>query len=820
MIARREFLTGLGASLALTACTRAPKEEIVPWVQRPPELTPGKPNYYATAMTLDGYATGIVVESHEGRPTKVEGNPEHPASLGATGVFEQALIAGLYDPKRARSEEAAWTRVRDVVAKAKSLHFALAPTSSPSVAQLLDAVRKRIPSMTVSFSAAGMPRNAWAGAKLAFGRVLEARYDLTGADVVVALGADFLGTGPQKLRLARQLGDRRHAVRLYSLAPLVDVTSLTADHHLAMRASDVRVAAAALAAHFGVADPAGKADSRIAAIARDLERARGRSLVIAGDAQPPEVHALAHAINAALGNIGPTVSFAPSVILGAGDAPAPAPAEVDVLVVAGSTPPAVRARQVVRLATRQGAAADALVLAAAHALESWGDARAFDGTTTILQPLIAPLTGGKTVLDVLAAAAGIDADAHAIVRRRFTDDRAWRLALKHGVIATPIPTEGVTIAARPVVRPAAPGIELVTELDPRMHDGSFDGNPWLSELPQTVTTLTWMNAATLAPATAARLGLADGDEVTIAGAGVRTRATAPVLVVPGQAEDVVGLTLGWGRTLERGFETGIPIAKTGERVALPLTQLHHRLEGRAEQIVRGRPKRRSLSLYSASGSSAGPKWGMAIDLSKCIGCDACMIACQAENNVPVVGAEEVLHGRVMHWLRVDSYFTEDGVITQPMLCQHCEKAPCEYVCPTGATTHSPDGINEMTYNRCVGTRFCSNNCPYKARRFNWFDFHRHETKTETLAHNPDVTVRERGVMEKCTFCVQRIRGGTPVTACQQACPTRAIAFGDLADPSSRVARLHADAFAVLDDLGTEPRVRYLAKKPNRNPELG
>ncbi|MBX3226608.1 MAG: 4Fe-4S dicluster domain-containing protein [Labilithrix sp.] len=851
MIARRELLGWLGSSFALAACTRAPREEILPYAQRPPEVTPGKPRYYATASVLDGYATGTLVESHEGRPTKVEGNPDHPASLGATSAFEQAAIRSLYDPRRARGD--GWDRAAAELRAARDVTLVLEPTSSPSVAALVDAIRSRRPDVRVAFHSIGSPRAAWEGARVAFGRVLEPRYDLRRADVVVALDADFLGRGPQRLRLARDLAARRGSAdpsRLYALGPLVTITSSVADHRVRVRAVDVLARALDLAGLVGLGPAPVAPTPELRAIARDLLARRGRSAVIAGDDQPALVHAVAHALNAFLGNVASTVTYAPSPILDAGEKSHDAPAGGASTVVHCGVDPSRLSLTAPRTAclSLYPAAGATVTLAEAHPLESWGDARAFDGTTSVVQPLIAPLFGGRTTLDVLALFAG-GAGAYALVRGRFADDRAWRRALRRGVVdgsalATVTPEldpSAVVARARAEARAPAPGIELVTPLDPRLHDGRFADNAWLLELPQPVTTLTWTNAATFSPAAAARLGLADGDEVELGREGGHARVVrAPALVVAGQADDVVGLNLGWGRghgvdAAAIGAGTGLVVTKTGARVPLPLVQLHHDLAGRGEHIAQHRtlaeerarkppPRRRALTLYQPP-RHEGPQWGMVIDLSRCIGCGVCTVACQAENNVPSVGAEEVLRGRVMHWLRIDRYVAGDELIAQPMLCQHCEKAPCEYVCPVGATTHSPDGINEMTYNRCVGTRFCSNNCPYKVRRFNWFDYHRAETKTEELAHNPDVTVRERGVIEKCTFCVQRLRAhapAAPLTACQQACPAEAIVFGDLEDERAPVARLAASdrAYAALEELGTEPRVRYLAKIRNPNPELG
>ena len=861
-IARRQFMQLMGAALGLAGvegCTRAPSQEIVPYVVQPPETRPGRPRFYASATMLDGYATGVLVETHEGRPTKIEGNPDHPASLGASSVFDQASVLDLYEPSRLRAPKrgervVAWSDAITAMShgpwterRGEGLHVLLAPTSSPSLVTMLAQLRARWPAAKVHFYAAASKKNAWDGARLAFGKVLEPRWDLEKADVIVSLGADFLASGSQHLRLARQFGKRRSGEtmnRLYVVESLLSVTGAAADERLRVRPSEI-----------GLDSPFGKA-----ALA-DLEAHRGRSVVIAGDDQPAAVHALAHSLNERFGNVGTTVEYAPSPIFEAGEAShdlralgdALTAGAVDTLLVLGCENPTFtaslaigKARQSAYLGHHEDetARASTFALPLSHALESWGDGRAFNGTITLQQPTIAPLHASRTVLEVLAECTGLPFTDDRLLVQGAMKDPDFRRALHLGLVAgTELPAVDAH-AATPPAPPLARGVlELVVSLDPRMHDGRFATNAWLLELPTPITKLTWSNAATISPETAAPLAIVNGDELEIAANGVTVR--APALLVPGQAEYTVGLTLGWGRTgvpLPSGTNvaplrgaSSVTMKKTGRKLDLALTQHHYRLEGRDEDILQHRnlhdpapPKpKRLLSLYEVK-PPAAKQWGMAIDLSICIGCTACVIACQAENNVPVVGKDGVMMGRAMHWLRIDTYFTDSrDTLVQPMLCQHCEKAPCEYVCPVNATVHSEDGLNQMVYNRCVGTRFCSNNCPYKVRRFNWFDFHHDEDATEQLVHNPDVTVRERGVMEKCTFCVQRIRESeihgepSPQTACQQACASGAITFGDIADAKSDVARLHASerAFAALDDLGTLPRVRYLARIKNPNPVL-
>ncbi|HEX4447441.1 MAG TPA: 4Fe-4S dicluster domain-containing protein, partial [Polyangiaceae bacterium] len=536
-----------------------------------------------------------------------------------------------------------------------------------------------------------------------------------------------------------------------------------------------------------------------------------------------------------------------------------------------------------------------------HFLEAWGDARAFDGTASIVQPLMRPLFEGKTAGQVLAGLTGeADVTSRELVERSWragsrggaggdagehdvhdAGDARWQQALVRGVMDEgPAPAPRVpprvdwTAITRALSAPRPPRAELevVFFADAKVYDGRFANNAWLQELGDPVTKLTWDNAALISPATAARHGVASEDEVELEVRGRKVR--APALLVPGMADDVVAIALGYGQAIEGRVSSGTgadayavrdsrapwfddaTLRRTGGSWALALTQEHASMEERPIVLCRtlaeyradpgfaepNNEKRRSL--YGVV-PAAPHQWGMTIDLNACTGCSACVTACMAENNIPVVGKGGVRLGREMQWIRLDRYLGPGLVagaggpaaLVQPMLCQHCEKAPCEYVCPVNATVHSHDGLNEMVYNRCVGTRFCSNNCPYKVRRFNFFNYNvsSEATGTLSLAKNPDVTVRARGVMEKCSYCVQRIREveirarreERPIrdreiqTACQQTCPTDAIVFGDIADPSTQVAatRKNGRLYAVLNDLGTLPRTRYLARIANPNPEL-
>jgi molybdopterin-containing oxidoreductase family iron-sulfur binding subunit len=942
-VERREFLRLLGAGAALAGiagCERSPRTTIVPWVTQPPEAHPGSPRFYASAMEIDGYAIGLLGESHEGRPTKIEGNPEHPASLGATGLLAQASVLGAYDPDRVRSvekrgEPASWGALRAVMAqipdRGRGVHVILEPTGSPTIAAQISRLRAKFPELDVRWHAPLAPVNAWAGARIALGEPLETRVDLRAADVILALDSDFLSSGPWALVHQRDFAGRRTPAtaadamnRLYAVEPVMSVTGAAADHRLRVRARDVLAVAAAIArelAAIGVgisADLAGalapwaaralEHEKWARVVARDLAAHRGASAVVVGETQPPVLHALAHAVNAALGNVGTSVTYSVSPIVDAGSeafdlAPvsrALQAGQVKLLLVLGGNPaytaPADlelaasigNARESVYCGLYANETAGACVWHAplAHWLESWGDARAFDGTASIVQPLLAPQAEARTKAELLDVLLGEPPRApHDIVFASWAAARrdaatlfaAW---LEKGLVdgtATPplVPPPapkalaiGRALAGLPLPNDGR-SLELTFRRDTKVHDGAYANNVWLQELADTITQLTWDNAALLSRSTASRLGIADGDVVEL-GLGGRSL-LVPALIVPGQADDSIAVSLGYGRqggeSVARGiganayalrttgapwFAGGATATATGRRAELALEQVHRSLEGRDDHVLlhetkdvwaRGggaltERKKPQLTLYEEM--PQGPRqWGMAVDLSACTGCGACVVACQAENNVPSVGKLGVAKSRSMHWLRVDRYFAgapdEPQVLLEPMMCQHCEKAPCEYVCPTNATTHSQDGLNQMIYNRCVGTRFCSNNCPYKVRRFNWFDYHQDQAPIVALVHNPDVTVRSRGVMEKCTYCVQRIREaeireqveGTPIvdgtvrSACEQACASGAIVFGDLRDEGSRVARLHASqrAFRVLDDLGTRPHTMYLARIRNPSPEL-
>lgn len=926
---RRQILQLLGATLGLgglAACTKQPTEKIVPYVRAPEEIVPGKPLFYATAVTMGGMASGVLVESHMGRPTKVEGNPQHPASLGGADIFAQASVLALYDPDRSKvvvrhGRISSWVnflgavsleRERYLTARGAGLRILTETVTSPTLASLMRRLLAEFPEARWhQYEPAG--RDAVrAGARMAFGEPVNTIYRFEQAEVILSLDSDFLNSGPGNARYSREFSAMRRPERmnrLYMVEAGPTITGAMADHRLAIRNSEIENLARAMAARIGVtANPGGAnlPEAWVRAVAADLQRHRGRCLVAAGDQQPAAVHALAHALNHALGNVGATVQYTDPVEaepidqmaslrelvedMGAG--------RVSTLLMLGGNPvydaPAdVDFRQhlqEVGLRIHLGLYDDETSefchwhLPEAHSFEAWGDARAYDGTVTIQQPLIEPLYTGRTAIQVLSAWVGEPAKSdHDLVREywqgrdtRGNFESFWEAALHDGVVAgSALPAKPVTLKSDFLATLQAlargEGLEIAFRPDPTVWDGRFANNGWLQELPKPLTKLVWDNTALVGPATAERLQVSNGDIVELNYKGRSVR--APVWVSPGHADGSVTVHLGYGRSRGGslaggvGFNAyairtseapwsgdGLEVRKTGDRYELVSTQHHHSMEGR--RLVREATAAEfredprfvhhdehepepELTLYPGF-KREGYAWGMAIDLNACTGCGACVVACQAENNIAVVGKEEVARGRDMQWIRIDRYYKggleNPEVCHQPVPCMHCENAPCEVVCPVAATVHSAEGLNQMVYNRCVGTRYCSNNCPYKVRRFNFFLYSDWSSPSSLeLLRNPNVTVRSRGVMEKCTYCVQRInaarieakkedrriRDGEVVTACQAACPAQAIVFGDINDPNSRVAQLKSDPrnYGILTGLNTRPRTTYLGKLRNPNPEL-
>ena len=950
-VSRRGFLQLMGASLAMagmTGCTKLPLEPIVPYVKQPEDVIPGRAKFYATAVTLSGYASPVLVESHLGRPTKIEGNDKHPASLGGTDIFTQAALLGMYDPDRSETitqngdvnSWAAFVReTKGPLAVQKGLGGAgiriLTQTiSSPTLAEQLRAFLKIYPQAKWHVYEPVNRDNVLEGAKLAFGQPLETRYDFTKADVIVSLDADFLYAGyPGNTRYIRDFASRRNPdgnmSRFYAIESTPTSTGANADHRVPVRASEIESIARDLIAGLGGNAGSGKSTNRlddaehvsrematriefIAGLAKDIRNLKGSSLVIPGEHQPPAVHALAHEINSQLGSVGKTVFYTDPVDANPvnqteslRDLVADMRAgKVDLLVIMGGNPiydaPAdlgfADAMKNSKIALRihhglyQNETSEYCHwhVNEAHSLEAWGDARAYDGTVSIIQPLIAPLYSGKSAHELVATLSGVsDATGYDIVRGYWQKQHAgadfedfWRKSLHDGWV------EGTTYAPKSVSLkpPSTPpqsaasdpnSLEVNFRRDPSIYDGRFANNGWLQELPKPMTKLTWDNALLVGPKMAQRKGLETKDVVTLELNGRKTE--LPVWIQAGHPDHSVTIFLGYGRKRAgragtgAGFDvyplrtsaapwiaSGGKLTKTGGLYQLASTQGYQTMttpDGEHRPLVREtnleeyhkEPKfaqedkpPRELTLYpNIDYSKEQYAWGMAIDLNSCVGCNTCMIACQAENNIAVVGKEQTLRGRHMHWIRVDAYYQGDRdhpkAFFQPVPCMQCENAPCETVCPVGATLHSTEGLNDMVYNRCIGTRYCSDNCPYKVRRFNFLLFQDWDTEQYKLMRNPDVTVRSRGVMEKCTYCVQRINehridaeradkkieDGSLQTACQQACPAGAIIFGNINDPNSKVAKLKAQDrnYGLLDDLNTRPRTTYLAEVRNPNPEL-
>ncbi|MFN2375675.1 MAG: TAT-variant-translocated molybdopterin oxidoreductase [Candidatus Binatia bacterium] len=931
---RRQFLKLMGASLAmsgLSACTRQPVEKILPYVKQPEELLPGQPLYYASAFPLGGSAFPVLVESHMGRPTKIEGNPDHPASLGSTTAITQGSVLDLYDPDRSQAISRAgqampWenfaTEAAALIEKQKGeegagLRFLSEPSPSPTFAATMKKVLAALPKARWHQWEPVGRENERAGSELAFGRIVDARYDLRAADVIVSFEGDFLFDGAGQIRHTKDFTARRRIDdasvkmnRLYVIESTPSVTGGKADHRLPLSPSQVAASVRLLAAELGmdVARPKGldaNAAAWIKAAAKDLASRRGTGLVLAGPSQDATVHALCHAINSTLGNAGRTVLYTEScqeVPPTADDGLAALVADmkggkVEGLVILGGNPVYGAPADLGFAAALQSVAFTAHLsthddetsrlclwhLPAAHYLESWGDVRTWDGTVTIVQPLVEPLYSGHTALEVAGLFAGetgkTDYDR---VREHWKQttagvdfDTFWNRAVHDGFVPgtqrgdlglTPRADLMTYLAQLPSVSAAGDALELTFRADASSYDGRFANNGWLQELPRPWTRLVWDNAVLVSPALAGKQGLGNGDVVKLVVGDASVE--GPVWILPGMAANTVSVQLGYGRARAGhvgtavGFDAnlvrsskspwaaaGVTLQKTGTFATLVTTQAHHSMEGRdlyrSTDLASFRKDPEGHHHHHPSGSMypdwkyEGYAWGMAIDLAACIGCNACTIACQAENNIAVVGKDQVSRGREMHWIRIDRYFEGDldnpTLHNQPVACQQCEKAPCEVVCPVNATNHSNEGLNDMVYNRCVGTRYCANNCPYKVRRFNFLLYTDWENESVKMQRNPDVTVRSRGVMEKCTYCVQRInvtrnqarregravRDGEIVVACEQACPSDAIIFGDINDEASKVAKAKASprGYAILAELGTKPRTTYLKDVTNPNPEI-
>jgi MoCo/4Fe-4S cofactor protein with predicted Tat translocation signal len=945
-VSRRGFLKLMGASLALagmTACTKQPLEPIVPYVRQPENVIPGRPLFYATAFSLSGYATPVLVESHLFRPTKIEGNAEHPASRGGTDVFAQASILGLYDPDRSQTitylgDVRTWDEFLNAIRGPLNIQKGLEgagvrvlteTVSSPTMTDQLRSFLKLYPQAKWHVYEPVNRDNVYAGARMAFSQPLETLYNLDRADVILSLDADFLYAGfPGFARYAREFAKRRdpdsgNMSRLYVVESGMSSTGAKADHRLPLRASDIENFARQLLLMLtgspqgglpvaGMIGPnwSGEQASFGGALAADLANHKGASMVLAGDHQPAAVHALAQAINEKLGNLGKTVVHTEPVNANPVNQTESLQelvadmrgGKVDLLIILGGNPAydspvdlgfaaALQDTKIplrVHLGLYQDETAELCHwhVNQTHYLEEWSDARAYDGTVSIVQPLTAPLYNGRSVSELLSLLAGqAEASGYEIVQGYWKKQHAgadfdsfWRKSLHQGWIeGTAYSPKQMATKAETFPTPSATdqnAIELNFRRDPSVYDGRFANNGWLQELPKPMTKLTWDNPVLISPKTAERMGFESTDMVELEFEG--KKAQAALWIQAGQPDNSITAFLGYGRrragragtgagfdmyqlrhSQTPWFSSAVRLRKTGESYVLASTQGYQTMDTpnrdsrplvRTRKLDDYRKEPRfdedkppsTLTLYPGFDYKKEPyAWGMAIDLNSCVGCNNCILACQSENNIPIVGKEQVNRGRHMHWLRVDAYYQGDRdnprAYFQPVPCMQCENAPCELVCPVGATLHSTEGLNDMVYNRCVGTRYCSNNCPYKVRRFNFLLFQDWDTPQYKMMRNPDVTVRSRGVMEKCTYCIQRIaehridaerenrqiRDGELQTACQQSCPANAIIFGNINDPDSEVAQLKAKSrnYGLLEELNTRPRTTYLAEIRNPNPEL-
>lgn len=982
-VSRRRWMQLMGASLAfggMVGC-RWETEEFAPFSVRPQNRTPGEKQYFASSWELGGVGRPLSVTSIDGRPIKVDGNKQHPFTGGGTDAFDQASILSLYDPDRSEGlvekvgkqlTNRTWEEFDAAIGaqiavhekrKGKGLAILCGASSSLTRQRMQQLALARFPQAIWSQLEPSYQRNAVAGATIAFGEVVRPQYDFSKARVIACLDADPMGSHPSAMNMIREWADRRDPNgdwmnRVYSFESGMSLSGTNADHRVAVRSTDIPAMVARLETLVAAAlktsvtqsdvpklgDGAGKANRVLTALADDLVKSKGQSLLLAGSHQPPEVHARIHRLNSLLGNVGTTVSYSVDPLADSMAAAtdlstlvdAMESGSVETLLVLDSNPAFgqvdsarfVSAISKVAFSVHAGVYRDETSthckwhVPAAHYLETWGDCQSWDGSATLAQPMIAPLFGGRSIPELLSlfTRPGLTAPEQ-LVRKalmswsteavkppkgtvRLKTEAEWRKAVHDGYVNdSAFAVREMTLASELESRlPAGEltsaeqalptdQIEAVVNLDASVYDGQFANNGWLQETPDPMTKLTWDNAAIMGPATAAALGVEHEDVVQLTANGQSIE--LPTFVLPGVATNSVQLAIGYGRmvaghvgglstddiasvgvditpllaTPDSFVLTGVKITPAGRTHKLATTQDHFAIDAVGFEAIGARlgelvrtgtleeyeqhpdfaahrgPHHPPLESLWEEPKYEGHAWGMAIDLNRCIGCNACTVACQSENNVPIVGQEQVLAGREMSWLRIDRYFAGDvedpEVAHQPVACHHCENAPCEQVCPVAATVHSDEGLNDMVYNRCVGTRYCANNCPYKVRRFNFFNYNEEVEQPENVLQkmilNPEVTVRSRGVMEKCTYCVQRIQDtkidaknerraiedGEIQSACQVACPAQAIMFGDLNDPESAVAKAHSDdrSYGMLAELNVKPRTKYLARIRNPHPWL-
>jgi len=953
---RRKFLSLMGASIALAglAGCRRPVEKIIPFVTALENNIPGVPKYYATTMPFGLESIGLMVENHEGRPTKLEGNKLHPASLGASTANIQAAILNLYDPDRSKAVRfngstrswndfvSAWKLQYAELKESNGEGFAILSESfaSPTLARLKTILKTSFPKMTWVTYDPVSDENIFKGIENVAGKSLQPVYDFSSAKVILSLDNDFLSQESQSISNTKGFSAGRKVKsekddmnRLYVVENNFSITGSMADHRVKISSGQIPRFLAALAYELQQQDlilPGVKSkvsnnfdQDLIKALAKDLIKHKGESLVVAGRRQPEAVHGIVLAINSALKNINATVRYRSFTNADLPDTQklsdlvkAMKNGKISRLVIFGGNPvynspvdlefdsALKKVAFKVQLSDRIDETTGSVNwhIPRANFLESWGDAQSVEGSRSIIQPQIEPLFGAHSDVKFLGVLAnGEEISDFKLVRdtwKKFLPstsfESSWKKVLHDGIEPKPKSNwVGVSIKTGSVKNYYSSTSKYVSGLDKdnieinltssyATFDGRFANNGWMQEAPDPISKLTWDNAAVMNRKTAEALGLSNSElaDLTVNGRTLRV----PVWIVPGSADFTISIALGYGREAAGqvgngvGFNTfairstdalyytsGASIQGVGEEYVLACTQDHHGFdleEFASEAIEKRLPmifREATLeeyheepdfvdhvvhhppleSLWEERKYDEGYQWGMSIDLNLCNGCNACSIACQSENNIPIVGKEEVSRGREMAWMRMDRYFTGDEenpeMVYQPVACQHCENAPCEQVCPVAATVHDEEGLNVMTYNRCVGTRYCANNCPYKVRRFNFFNYTKDTPDIVEMAMNPDVTVRFRGVMEKCSYCTQRIslariqsknedrsiQDGDVVSACMQSCPADAIVFGNINDPESEVSRVKEQNrdYALLGELNTKPRTTYLAKLRNPNPEL-
>ncbi|MBI2608917.1 MAG: 4Fe-4S dicluster domain-containing protein [Deltaproteobacteria bacterium] len=938
-ISRRKFLSLLGASMALaTTSCRRPIHKIIPFVKESEAAKPGIAEYYASSYPISDHSLGVLVKTREGRPIKIEGNPEHPLSLGGTNSFVQASVLELYDPDRLRTPKIKNKKVsveewdyltssilRHAHKEKKVVRILTESTGSPTLRNTLNSFVSQFSNAKWYEYEPFSHENSRAAYKASFGKAHKPKIHLEKANVILSLNSDFLGADLSAPTYIKNWTSKRkvHDVsatmsRLYAVESRFSLTGANADHRLALKPSELLIFALNLAQLLthdfdGKKIPSFKhrssfSEEFIKTVAEDLASNKKKSLVVVGDQESEELHIVGNFLNFILGNYGETISRkiqSPSFFNGI-KSMTPLIEElekekVDVLITLGGNPvyhlgekfreALSKVKESIRVSLYEDETAHSSTYIAplSHYLESWSDQEPETGLYSVGQPTIQPLYPSKSMGEVLvlwgAALEKKEIDALQVWRNAIksyaqkSTNTTWKKLLHDGVVKTDkispqnyefnmaaLESTLMLVASRAERNDSGDDIfELQLEPSSKVWDGRFANSAWLQELPHPVTKVTWDNVASMSPETAKNLNVTQENKIEITANGASL--VLPVFIQPGLAQNVITTEIGYGRTHAGSVgshvgvnvfpliqATNIKVQKVSGSHEVATTQKHHDLMGRPiifestlEEYKQEPdfPKKQHHvpemhSMYKNDHEYKGHKWGMTIDLNSCVGCNGCVTACDSENNIPVVGKEQVLKGREMQWMRIDRYYDTTNehsptVLHQPMLCQHCENAPCENVCPVVATTHSDEGLNQMIYNRCVGTRYCANNCPYKVRRFNFFNFNYDMQSPEELGKNPDVTVRFRGVMEKCSFCVQRIHDGKHAakmegvslqdgkikTACQQACPAEAIVFGDLNDPNSSVSKLSnlSHGYHVLGDLNVKPSITYLAKVRNYHPNL-